>query len=209
MTAFVQTVLLTAEHPKLCFGHLSREGFGRALAFALLCESLAISSFFLVAAVVSGLILPQVTARILFSPEVLQGSVLVIGGLAVAMVLLHLLWGEFLERGVRSAGLALDRPRGLRFGLYACGWDFLTSPIGLFGATRARGRHFLAPMLAAGRVPRQAMDHYLTDCRQLSPTERKLALRHMTLLFLCSIGLVGLPGLALGLWLGLKAYLSL
>ena len=59
----------------------------------------------------------------------------------------------------------VTRWRGLRFGLYACGWDLLTSPIGMLAALVTRGpRLGWAPVGAAARAPGLAQRAYLERC---------------------------------------------
>jgi hypothetical protein len=50
--------------------------------------------------------------------------------LALLMVVLHALHGLMIDRAARRHG-SRKRGRGLRFGLYACGWDLVTLPLGL------------------------------------------------------------------------------
>jgi hypothetical protein len=175
--------------------------------FAFLCEALAITSFFGVAAIAGFALFPRVMTNLLWSAQVLSWGLGLIAALSLGMVALHALWGEFLERGAQASGLSLDRRRGLQFGLYACGWDFLTSPFGMVGSGQRRGADFLAPVLAATRVPRRAMNHYLVDCRRATERQRKRALRHMTVLFLFSTIPIFLLALGLGVTLVLRALL--
>jgi hypothetical protein len=60
------------------------------------------------------------------------------------MVVLHSVHGLSLDRGARHVGARARPTRGLRFGLYSCGWDLVTLPAGVgalaisdgFGAAR-------------------------------------------------------------------------
>ena len=47
------------------------------------------------------------------------------------MVAIHALHGLALDVGAKRQGSRARRARGLRFGLYACGWDLVTLPLGL------------------------------------------------------------------------------
>ena len=93
-----------------------------------------------------------------------------------------------LQRVALSTGVALDIAarrvgslgprRGLRFGLYACGWDLITLPLGLavtalvsgFGAARRA-----APLGLT--APRHAAEAYLTGMHGLTPDVARQAAR--------------------------------
>jgi len=78
-------------------------------------------------------------------------------GLALAMVLLHAGHGVALDAAARRYG-SRQSGRGLRFGLYSCGWDLVTLPLGLLlltftdgpiSALRHSARGLTAPSTAA------------------------------------------------------------
>lgn len=118
------------------------------LRFALLAEALAVLGMGVVA-------IPLLLA---FAPWLLEAvgrdpwlrswlvKVLCIGvpGLSLLMVVLHSVHGLSLDLGARRVGARARSTRGLRFGLYSCGWDLITLPAGIgmlaitdgFGAAR-------------------------------------------------------------------------
>lgn len=142
------------------------------LRFAVLAEGLAVLGMGVVA-------LPVVLA---FAPWLLEAvgrdaylrawliKVLGLGmpALALFMVVLHTLHGLSLDLGARRVGARARTSRGLRFGLYSCGWDLITLPAGIgmlaitdgFGAARRA-----APMSLT--VPRSATRAFLRGVYQL------------------------------------------
>ncbi len=203
LAALVDTALLTAEKPYLSFGRLgSFSGLGRAFLFAMVCEVLAISSF---AGLATALLLwqaPRFTHNLFSDPRAWLILVSLIVSCALGMVALHAAGGDYLERGVRRAGGTRDVQLGMRFGFYACGWDLLTSPIGVVFCLVSRGRKFFAPLLSASRVPRRAMRAYLGQCRKMTEEAQTHALKHATWLALLTL-LIGV----LALFSGMAGYL--
>jgi hypothetical protein len=109
------------------------------------------------------------------------------------MVGLHALWGWSLEAATLSSPQRVvnRRAQGLRFGLYACGWDLLTSPIGLLHGLVVRGPlGAWGPLVSAARAPRKALEGYLGGCRQLDATDRRLAVRRSMLVVAASLVLL-------------------
>jgi hypothetical protein len=100
-----------------------------------------------------------------------------IPGLAALMITLHALHGLLVDRAARAAG-SRKRSRGLRFGLYACGWDLVTLPLGLLVVLATEGP--AAARRAAGlavSVPNQATRAYLTGVHALDPEQAQRATR--------------------------------
>jgi hypothetical protein len=121
--------------------------------------------------------------------------------LIVFVVLVHALWGIGLEWGIARAGRKASFNLGLRFGLYACGWDLLTSPAGfLFQARRLGLRGGLSAVRAGTKAPRPCINAYLIDCRRLSESERRTAIWTAILL-----GIVSALVCGVGLFAGLLA----
>src|SRR5690606_1195891 len=107
------------------------------------------------------LVLPAIGATLVESASLRASVARIIGfavpGLALVMVLLHVAHGVSLDRAARQQG-SRQTGLGLRFGLYACGWDLVTLPFGLllltltdgpFTALRHSGRGVTAPNRAA------------------------------------------------------------
>lgn len=142
------------------------------LRFALLAEALAVLGIGVVA-------IPVVLA---FAPWLLEAltrdpwlrawlvKLLAIGvpGLALLMVVLHSVYGVSLDLGARRAGARARTIRGLRFGLYSCGWDLITLPagIGMLAITDGfRAARRAVPMSLT--VPRLAQRAFLRGAYQL------------------------------------------
>jgi hypothetical protein len=114
-------------------------------------------------------------------------------GLATLMVVLHATHGVLVDRAARAAG-SRKRGRGLRFGLYACGWDLVTLPLGLLLvlATEGVGATKRAAGLALS-VPVQATRAYLSGVHALNPEgARRAAARANLHTGLAALGLLAL-----------------
>jgi hypothetical protein len=173
-----------------------------ALSFALLAELCAIGSLALSGLALGYLLDPELT-HLLLTPRALGWAV---GGtfvLSASMVLLHAAWGVFLELGLSRSGASPKYLQGVRFGLYACGWDLLTSPAGIAQGLLSRG-FFGAwgPIRAAVAVPRSALHAYVSECRKLdSAAERQGLSFSFAILIVSLAGLVGIVVLGLLSWL--------
>jgi hypothetical protein len=142
-----------------------------------LCEVWAVGSFSLAWAAAFYAFFPHLAERMASSPRVLLLAGSILATLILFVVLVHALWGVGLELGIARSGRPAAMNLGLRFGLYACGWDFLTSPAGFVAQAKRKG--FLASFAAirAGtRAPRPSITAYLQDCRKLSEPERRRAI---------------------------------
>lgn len=174
--SLVETSELTATRPDLAFGKLTPGSTGRALSFALWCEGWAVGSFSLAWAAVFYALFPFVATNMASSPSVVLLATTILVALIIFVVLVHALWGVGLEWGIARAGRPASFNLGLRFGLYACGWDLLTSPAGFYFQARRLGlRGGLAAVRAGTKAPRPSIHAYLADCRRLSEDERRTA----------------------------------
>jgi hypothetical protein len=109
---------------------------------------------------------PELAQQVLASSEACAALLLTWFAFVVCMVGLHLLWGVCLDVGAQQPRAGKSGWQGgARFGLYACGWDLLTSPFGVFGSLLTRGplRAWL-PIGAAVRAPLLAQHAYLAFC---------------------------------------------
>lgn len=171
---------LTAERssnePTRTFGTLPEGTLRSALAFALLAETMAIASFALLVVAIALALAPQLSLRVLSHPV---GIAYVLGGVAAAsstMVALHAIWGACLEFGAGATPARLRQ--SLRFGLYACGWDLLTSPAGVVATLKSKGpSQTMAVIGNAIRAPRPALRAYQEELRHFEPAARRRALR--------------------------------
>ncbi len=184
---------LSASRPQVTFGSLTSGSISRALSFAVLCELLAVASFTLIWALCFYAAFPFVAKQMLTSPIVLALVSAILFGLIGFVVGVHALWGVGLEWGIARAGGKADLNRGLRFGLYACGWDLLTSPAGIWLLWRRSGmRAGLGQLRAATKAPRISVRAYLDDCRKVTEGQHRSAIWTSIWLGLSGVGGAGL-----------------
>ncbi len=144
-----------------------------ALRFAMLAELTAIS----------GLCVMAVPIILAFAPwlfeavsrdetlRMLAFRIIAFGvpALALAMVIIHAAHGFGLDLGAKRQGAKITRrSRGLRFGLYSCGWDVMTQPAGLALLAITDGfktAWHTAPLSLT--VPRRATRAYLKGVHHL------------------------------------------
>jgi hypothetical protein len=89
--------------------------------------------------------------------------------LVVAMVSVHAAHGLALDFAARRCG-ARKRGRGLRFGLYACGWDLITLPFGLITLALLEGFPAARRAVPLGlTAPMQSAEAYLAGVHGLPP----------------------------------------
>jgi hypothetical protein len=162
------TALATSVEPERTFGELSDGSVRPAFVFAVVAEAFAIGSLALVAVLAFAAFAPDLALRTLLDPSA-RWLLLGVVALGIAsMVGLHAIWGVCLELGARGSERGSRWAQGARFGLYACGWDLLTSPAGVLHGLASRGmRGAWPPIGRAIRAPRRATDAYLERCRKL------------------------------------------
>src|SRR5690606_25129494 len=136
---FWATARASAVMPKPVFGQLGEGSVLQACYFALLVELTALASLAALLTGAGALLFPElalaVALEILADATLSWLVLLAVPALAILMVILHASWGVALELGVRLVGAVWRPSRGLRFALYSCGWDLLTSPAGLLFGT--------------------------------------------------------------------------
>jgi hypothetical protein len=190
-----QTALASAVEPERVFGELTPGRVAPALGFAVLAEALALGSLALLGAGGVWLGLPDLARQIVRHPEAIAAVLALFVASVLLMLLLHLLWGISLDLGGAFGSGRVSVRRGARFGLYACGWDLMTSPVGLVCSLLVGGpARGLAPVGAAARAPRPAQRAYLEGCRGFDAAARRRAVR-------LAIAVVGAAVLALGVGL--------
>jgi hypothetical protein len=128
------------------------------------------------------LVQPRVALDVLQDPSsrgiALRWLLLGIPGLALWMVAAHVTHGAALDAGARRLGARPARRRAVRFGLYACGWDLMSGPLGALMMLVTRGLHdALALAELAVRVPGRASQAMLTGIYQLPPDRAARARR--------------------------------
>lgn len=173
-----QTAEDTATSASGFFGRFGRGSIGAALGFALLCESGAILAYSLLWITGAFVAFPRLSWHLLTSPLLVGFAATIFLTLVLFVVFVHALAGAALEWSIARTVGTPDYNRGLRMGLYSCGWDLLTSPIGVFLSFRREPRTGLWSLFVAGAtVPRRATEIYLRDCRKLAATDRLRAIR--------------------------------
>jgi hypothetical protein len=172
-----QTALSSGVEPERMFGELRTGSVAPALGFALLAETLALGSLALLGAVALWLGLPDLARQLLQHPIAIASCLALFAASVLLMLILHVLWGVSLDLGGGFGSGSINVRHGARFGLYACGWDLMTSPIGLVCSLLVRGpiRGF-APVSAAARAARPAQRAYLEACRGYGVDARRRAL---------------------------------
>jgi hypothetical protein len=187
------------------FAALPNGPLGPALRFALFAELLAVASMATALAALLGLALPELAlAIVLRAPTAgaLAGwAVAGLLGVTLWMVVLHAAHGVTVDVAARRAGAGTQRRRALRLGLYSCGWDLMTSPLGAAATLFADGaRATLGLASLAVGVPGRATLASLRGIYGLEPAAadaaRALAIRLVSVVVLASV----LPLLAL-MWL--------
>lgn len=136
------TAKLATLSPEPFFSALPPGGVVAPLAFGVLAEALAATGLCATFGLLAAALLPAFATQLLSNGVlrswVLHGLLWGVPALSLAMVLLHAAHGIALDAAARRAG-SLQKGRGLRFGLYACGWDLVTLPLGLLVLTFTDG----------------------------------------------------------------------
>lgn len=168
-----------------------------ALRFAVLAELLAVVGLLLLAMPLVLLAAPWLygafvtdsALRELFARALACG----VPGIALGMVALHALHGVGLDLGARRAGARPRKSRGLRFGLYSCGWDLVTLPVGLIIVAFTEGPRAALTTAPLGlTVPSRAARAYLRGVHQLDEARARRAARFAAVL----TGTLAMLGLA-------------
>ncbi len=129
-----------------------------AVRFAILAEVLAVASMIAILVPFAIVALPNLMLEVAVNPAVRLSALrwLCVGvpSLAMWMVVAHASHGAALDVGASRHGGRPQRRRALRFGLYACGWDLMTGPLGAAYTLATKGwRAVIELGGAAMRVP--------------------------------------------------------
>ena len=176
-----QTSFLATTHARTFFGALPEGDVSSALAFALVCEAVAVAGLGIGASVLALAFLPDLPKLLLDDRALLMTVVrgFSFGGLllVIAMVSLHAAHGVSLDFAARRHGTR-KRGRGLRFGLYACGWDLITLPFGLLTLALVEGLATARRAVPLGlTAPLQSAEAYLVGVHGLAPETARAAAR--------------------------------
>jgi hypothetical protein len=184
--------------------HSANEGdLAAPLAFAVVAELVAAVGL-AVCFAGFGVLAPDVVHVVLTDP-LLRGAAgrgLAIGLPLVAgtMIVLHALHGVIIDRAAKKVG-STKRGRGLRFGLYACGWDLVTLPLGLVVLLFTDGPGGVKKALGlAISVPNRAARAYLSGVHGLDPERTASAAKSANMLTaVAALGVLLLAGIIAGL----------
>lgn len=180
--------------PAAFFSALPPGGLLPPLVFGVLAETLAALGLCATFGGLGLLVVPALRSEVLGNVA-LQGLLLRsmawgVPSLAIAMVLLHAAHGAALDAAARREG-SKQSGRGLRFGLYACGWDLVTLPLGLLLLTLTDGPVTAVRHSARGlTAPHSAAIAYLAHVHHF---EREVAARASRR----AVGIVFVPMVAL------------
>ncbi|WP_240806847.1 hypothetical protein [Polyangium spumosum] len=160
------TALATTQGADQFFAAMPDGALPPAVRFAILAEMLAVGSMVAMLLPIAALALPHLALQVIADPEMrvraLEWFVIGVPALALWMVVAHASHGAALDAGARKQGARPQRRRALRFGLYACGWDLMTGPLGGLWMLGSRGAKAAAEVLALSmRVPGKASDALL------------------------------------------------
>lgn len=145
-----------------------------AMRFAVLAELLAVASMVTVLLPILALALPTLALAVAHDADLRVAAfrwiALGVPALSLWMVLAHVTHGAALDVGARRQGASSQRRRALRFGLYACGWDLMTGPLGALVTLFSKGiRATIDLVELAMHVPGRATVALLQGAYRLSP----------------------------------------
>lgn len=171
------SAFLSSEAFEPVFGGGDATRVGRALSFALLAEFVAVASFALPWAAAFFVLFPRMALNMVQSPLMWAFAGLVLFGIVLLVVGVHVIWGVVLEWQVSRHTGERRGALGARFGLYACGWDLVTSPAGALTAWLLYGRGQLLPRIKqATAAPRASLRYYTETVRGLELPAAKEAI---------------------------------
>lgn len=156
------------------FAVLPDGGLAPAMRFAVLSELLAVASMVTVLLPAAALALPTLALEVAHDPDLrvaaLRWVAIGVPALSLWMVLAHVTHGAALDVGARRQGASPQRRRALRFGLYACGWDLMTGPLGALVTLFSKGFSATLELFElAMHVPGRATGALLQGAYKLSP----------------------------------------
>lgn len=145
---------------------------GVALSFAVVAELLSVAGMCVVAIPALLAFVPWVFELLTRDAwlQTLVARVLLVGvpGLALLMVGVHAVHGYGLHLGAQRGGARSKASRGVRFGLYACGWDLVTLPAGIAALAITDGfREARRAVPLSLTVPRRATLSFLRGVYRL------------------------------------------
>jgi hypothetical protein len=176
-----QTARMATVDGETFFADLGDGRVAAAMWFAFTCEFLAIGSLATVFSLAAYLVAPAFVAS-LMADDAARRMLLVtftagVPLVASCMVAIHVLWAGGLELGLRFVGARGQARHCLRYALYSCGWDLVTSPFGFFAGCLEGGFDVAtAELRAAVRIPRIATFAYVGRARGMPMVSARRAL---------------------------------
>lgn len=182
------------------FAALPDGDLAAAVRFALTAEILAVLGLAAALVPLAVALAPNLVHSAWADPAMRRGIVRALAccipGLAFFMVFLHVLHGVGLDRGARRLGARPRRGRGLRFGLYSCGWDLVTLPLGWLVVLLSSGPRAAWRTIPLGMsVPAKAARAYLRGVYRLDEAQARQAARHAVTLPAAAVVLGSIAGL--------------
>jgi hypothetical protein len=164
------------------FSALPDGDLAAALRFALLAELLAVAGLCIAVTPIVFFGAPWLASALVSDAGLrewlIRALLAGIPAVAVLMVAIHALHGLALDVGAKRQGSRARRARGLRFGLYACGWDLITLPLGLALVAILEGPRAAIKTAPYGvTVPVRAARAYLRGVHQLDEVKAGAAAR--------------------------------
>jgi hypothetical protein len=203
LTRLWATAKLGTLSPGAFFSALPPGGVAAPLGFALLAEAGAALGLCVTLGALALLAMPALGSEILgdtaWRAVLGRGLAWGVPGLAAAMVLLHASHGAALDAAARREG-SHQAGRGLRFGLYSCGWDLVTLPLGLLLLTFTDGPVSALRHSARGlTAPNTAAIAYLAHVHHFErDVAQRAARRAVGIVFVPMVALI-VTGFAVGL----------
>ncbi|RYZ07189.1 MAG: hypothetical protein EOO73_12520 [Myxococcales bacterium] len=200
------TAKLCTLSPQTFFASLPPGAVAAPLGFAMLAELLAALGLCATFGAAVLAVVPGLAAELSANADLRSALARALGygvpALVVGMVVLHAGHGVALDRAARQEGsLRGGGGRGLRFGLYSCGWDLVTLPLGLLLLTLTDGLLSAVRHSARGlTAPSAAANAYLENVHGLEPSAvHRASRRAVRLVFAPTLALI-VAGFAIGLW---------
>ena len=197
------TAKLGTLSPEAFFSALPPGGVVPPLVFGVLAETLAALGLCATFGGLGLVLVPSLGAELLRNPAIqgllVRGMAWGVPSLALAMVLLHAAHGAALDASARKEG-SRQSGRGLRFGLYSCGWDLVTLPLGLLLLTLTDGPVSALRHSARGlTAPNSAAIAYLAHVHHFErDVAKRVSRRAVSIVFVPMLALVVL-GFVIGL----------
>lgn len=189
------TAKLGTLSPGPFFSALPPGGLAAPLLFGVLAELLSALGLVATLGALALVVLPAIGPELLNNHALRQLIVPVVAWgvplLSIGMVLLHAAHGVALDAAARRQG-SQQLGRGLRFGLYGCGWDLVTLPLGLLLLTLTDGPLTALRHSARGlTAPNAAALAYLTHVHHFEPEAAVRASRRaVTFVFVPTVAIV-------------------